>query len=75
MRRPDPAALQRQCDTFNVSHPVGSPVVVRMDCGDKVATKTRSAAEVLSGHTAVVWLENISGCYMLDRVTPAEVAA
>ncbi|MDP1611680.1 MAG: hypothetical protein Q8M11_11530, partial [Sulfuritalea sp.] len=34
-------------------------------------TKTRSDAQVLSGHSAVIWLENVSGCYLLDRVTPA----
>ncbi len=31
----------------------------------------RSDAQVLSGHSAVIWLENVSGCYLLDRVTPA----
>lgn len=73
MRRPvDAAALQKQCDTFNAAWPVGSTVVVRMDCGDGVQTVTRSEAEVLSGHTAVVWLEKISGCYLLDRVTPIQ---
>ncbi|WP_374650281.1 hypothetical protein [Rhizorhabdus sp.] len=33
-------------------------------------TRTRSKAEVLSGHSAVIWLDGISGCYLLDRVTP-----
>lgn len=70
MIRPSAAALQNQCEAFNAACPVGHPVVVRMDCGDRVSTVTRSAAEVLSGHSAVIWLENISGCYLLDRVTP-----
>ncbi len=65
----DTAALQRECDAFNARHAVGQPVTVRMDCGLTVDTVTRSPAQILSGHTAVIWLENISGCYLLDRVT------
>lgn len=41
-----------------------------MDDGSDVPSKTRSPAEVLGGHSAVVWLEGTSGCYLLDRVTP-----
>lgn len=74
MRPPTAAALQAQCDTFNAVCSVGSPVIVRMDCGDQVSTVTRSSAEVLSGHSAVIWLKNISGCYLLDRVTVSEEA-
>lgn len=74
MTRRNTAALQRQCDAFNARYPVGHAVQVRMDCGDTVTTTTRSAAEVLSGHSAVIWLVGISGCYLLDRVT-AQVSA
>lgn len=74
MKRPDAKALQAQCDAFNAVHPVCAPVTVRRDCGELVDTVTRSTAEVLSGHTAVVWLQGISGCYLLDRVTPRAVA-
>lgn len=70
MTRPDPDALQRQCDDFNASNPVGQRVAVRMDNGRGITSYTRSRAEVLSGHSAVIWLEGISGCYLLDRVTP-----
>ncbi len=71
MRRPpSPAALQRQCDAFNARYPVGQKVSVRKDAGDGLITRTRSKAEVLSGHSAVIWLDGISGCYLLDRVTP-----
>lgn len=55
---------------FNKKHPVGSLVVVILDRGEKVETKVRFPAQVLSGHTPVVWLEGISGCYHLDRVVP-----
>lgn len=70
MRRPDTAALQQQCDRFNAHYPVGQVVTLRKDSGDGFATVTRSRAEVLSGHSAVIWLEGVSGCYQLDRVTP-----
>lgn len=68
--RPILAVLQKQCDTFNARFPVGQSVSVRKDDGAGVLTQTRAPAEVLSGHSAVIWLEGISGCYLLDRVTP-----
>lgn len=71
MRRPlSPEALQRQVDDFNARWPVGQKVSVRKDAGEGTLTTTRSRAEVLSGHSAVIWLDGISGCYLLDRVTP-----
>jgi hypothetical protein len=70
MRRPNAKALQAQCDLFNARYAVGQIVTVRKDDGEGVQTKTRSQAEVLSGHSAVIWLDGVSGCYLLDRVTP-----
>jgi hypothetical protein len=66
---------QKDCDAWNAKHPVGTAVTVRLDNGEVQQTKTKSAAEMLSGHTAVIWLDGISGCYMLDRVTPIKGAA
>lgn len=57
---------------FNEKHPVGTSVLVKMDSGTTKKTKTRSKAELLSGHTAVIWLDDICGCYTLERVTPYE---
>ena len=34
----------------------------------KLRTRTRSEAQVLSGHSAVIWLDGVRGCYLLDRV-------
>jgi hypothetical protein len=74
--RPDPAHLQMKCDLFNVRNPVGTAVTVKKDDMSTpdgfviVETITTSQAEVLSGHSAVIWLKDISGCYLLDRVTP-----
>lgn len=71
------AKLQAECLKFNQSNPVGTAVSVLLDSGEIRETVTTSEAEVLSGHTPVIWLEGIRGCYLLKRVTPvaAKVAA
>jgi hypothetical protein len=67
--------LQAQCDAFNAENPVGTEVLVKMDTGNRnVITTTSSEARVLSGHTAVVWLDGFAGCYLLDRVSPVIAA-
>lgn len=55
--------------------PIGTPVVVKRDNGDLFVTRTRSAAWMLGqdgngqgGHTAVIMVEGISGCYALERI-------
>lgn len=63
---------QRKVNTWNAEISVGAPVNYRKDDGMIVETFTRSEASVLSGHTAVVWLENVRGCVDLDRVSPRE---
>lgn len=62
------ARLQAECDAWNAKHAVGTVVDVTKDLGNVVRTKTRSEAQVLSGHTPVIWLDGISGCYLLERV-------
>jgi hypothetical protein len=71
----DLAMLERQCKAFNDRCKVGQTVKVRKDNGSEVETFTQSEAEVLSGHTAVIYLKGISGCYALDRVTPVTAGA
>lgn len=70
MKRPNPKKEQEACDAFNRFNPVGTAVQVRLDGGEERVTVTTSKALVLNGHTAVIWLKGISGCYKLDRVTP-----
>jgi hypothetical protein len=63
---------------WNALVPIGSPVSVEMDSGEIRATTTRSNAQMLGaepsrgypGHTAVIFLEGITGCYNLSRVRP-----
>lgn len=59
---------QTRANLFNVRVPVGSLVDVTDDVGAVVQTRTRSAAWVLGGHSAVVLLADRAGGYALDRV-------
>lgn len=68
-RPPSGADLKRQVDHWNVQHAPGTKVIVRKVDGSLVSTKTMGEAYVLSGHSAVVHLENISGCYLLKHVS------
>lgn len=70
---PSPKRLQRQVDYWNADCPVGQEVSFRTDAGRLRYTKTRSAAQVLGGHTAVIFLEGVTGCYLLDRVAARNV--
>lgn len=54
---------------WNADIPVGTPVKYLRDDGSTLSTATRSAAEVLGGHTAVVWLDDVIGCVALGRVS------
>ncbi|HDZ14713.1 hypothetical protein LCGC14_1961170 [marine sediment metagenome] len=60
--------MKSKTDAFNERNPVGTSVTVIKDLGEKFETQVKYPAEVLSGHTPVVWLEGISGCYLLNRV-------
>ena len=63
--------MQAECDRWNAENEVGAGVFVNLDGRTApFQTKTRSAAQILSGHSAVIWLDDVSGCYLLDRVTP-----
>lgn len=64
------ALLQDDVDNWNRQYPIGTAVIVTKDNGAQVHTKTRSEASVMSGHSAVIWLKGISGCYALERCEP-----
>jgi len=48
--------------------PIGTDVIVTMDDGQEIRTKTRSEAQMMGGHSPVIWLDGISGAYSLRRV-------
>jgi len=72
-RKNNPDRLQKLCDDFNSRYPVGTPVAVLQDGGNVRETITTAEAQVLSGHSAVIWLKGISGCYLLERVSVREL--
>ncbi|MFI9244211.1 hypothetical protein ACIGXF_16840 [Streptomyces sp. NPDC053086] len=76
-----------EAEAWNRVHPVGTPVVAYPGCrpedfpnDERIVTWTRSKAEVLGGHTAVVWVHGHSACIALSHVdvrtaaTPGELA-
>lgn len=70
-KRPNLKKLQAECDAFNAANVLGARVLVQLDGrADLMETITRSEAQILSGHSAVIWLDGITGCYLLDRVKP-----
>jgi hypothetical protein len=77
MKTLTPKELTAQCARWNAENPVGTRVNVQIDSGEVRRTFTRTGAQILGaepsrgyiGHTAVIWLEGITGCYLLSRVT------
>jgi hypothetical protein len=69
-----PLALAARCAEWNRLNPQGSPVIVTKDSGEEVATKTRGDAYVCDSGYPVIFLEGISGYYLLERVRPAPSA-
>lgn len=62
-------------ETFNSLHKVGTPVFAYPACrpedcpnDPRLVTRTRSKAERLGGHTAVVWVDDYSSCIALSHV-------
>ena len=67
-KRPSITDQIRSVAEWNDRYPIGTECTVEMDSGEIRLTKTRSSAWMLSGHTAVVMIEGISGGYPLSRV-------
>jgi hypothetical protein len=61
-----PQQLQAQVEEWNARYPIGT----RVKFTDGRIFHTSTKAQVLSGHTAVVWVEERSGCYALDALEP-----
>jgi hypothetical protein len=74
MKRPNP---QKLVNDFNASVKVGDAVdfweVIGMGVPERFVTENE--AEVLGGHTAVVWLKGKRGCVALNHCTPVPAAA
>lgn len=70
-KRPSAAQQQNQCDAWNSAHPVGTLVSFEFiqGEGETFRGKSRSEAQVLSGHSPMIWLEGKSGCVHLGHCT------
>jgi hypothetical protein len=66
----------RAVSQFNVKNPVGTQVRYWTGFreGDGIVSKTKTAAQVLGGHTAVVWVEGEASCISLSHIQPVEAA-
>lgn len=62
--------MQAQCDAFNAAHAVGDTIRVwsGMIEGDPVAVKIRFPAQILGGHTPIVYVTGGQGCIALSHV-------
>lgn len=70
--RRESKAEHEKVDEWNSKHAVGVKVDLMRDNGAMMRTTTRSRAQLLSDHTAVIWLDGEPGCYSLDRVRAVE---
>lgn len=68
---PTPESQKLAVMEWNQRHPIGIEVIVMRDHGEEFRSRTRSAAWVVGGHTAVVSVDGIAGGYLLNRVRPA----
>lgn len=64
-----------QVENFNLKNPIGTEVSVRKDSGAIHIGNTRSEAYIGESGYPVIFVDGISGCYLLDRVEPTAVAA
>lgn len=63
--------LQRECKEFNANVAIGDIVEYTDHPGAEMKMyRTRTEAEILSGHTAVVWLDGKSGCVCISHCKP-----
>jgi len=68
--------LQEICDRWNESFHIGTLVEYHPVIGEEThrLRKTCTLAQVLSGHTPVVWLEGERGCVCLEACVPVRAA-
>ena len=65
--------IAMQVELWNRAVPVGSEVEYREILTDEPTRyKVRTQAQLLGGHTAVIWLEGKSGCVGLSHCTPVK---
>lgn len=73
-KRPTKHQEQRLVEAWNDKHPVGTRVLYWMGRreGTGYESRTSTRAQLLSGHTAVVWVEGHSACIALSHIEADE---
>lgn len=61
---------KEEVDVFNERFPVGTPVRYWPGArhGKGCESKTRTKAQLLGGHTSVVWVEGFPACLALSHI-------
>lgn len=63
--------LQAEVDAFNAMLPIGGSVdYFDYEGAPLTRYQTRTEAQILSGHTAVVWLKGKAGCVSVGHCIP-----
>ena len=72
LKLPTAEQLEERCQQWNAAYPIGTVVEYHSVIGAyrHIVTTTKSAATVLSGHTAVCFVDGIAGCVALDALVP-----
>lgn len=67
-----PSNEQKKAEEFNKKYPIGTPVRYWPGArhGKGCESKTRTDAQLLGNHTAVVWVENFPACLALSHIAP-----
>jgi hypothetical protein len=65
---PEIEKLQALCNEWNDKYSKGTPVIATKDDGSTFESRTKTIAQVLNNHSAVIWPSGIAGCYLLGRV-------
>ena len=63
-----PVAAASFVESFNQVNPIGTPIILIKDRGEKIETKTKSEAFVDDNHYPMIMIDGISGSYSLNRV-------
>lgn len=71
-QQPSAEQLEERCRQWNSTYPIGAVVEYHSNIGAyrHIVTRTRGEAYVLSGHTAVCFVEGVAGCVALDALVP-----
>ncbi len=68
MKPPTLKSQQKLVDKINSTYKVGDKIKVKQDDGQVFEWTMSAPADILGGHTAVIWPEEHPSCYLASRV-------